>query len=70
MIQKLKDAGNMLIYFKVLQAHQTIIQTMVVVLGDELHVVVADADGLITGFDTDTAGNRTRAVIETFGNHV
>ena len=35
--------------------------------GDELHVVVADADGLITGYDTDTAGNRTRAVIETFG---
>ena len=35
---------------------------------DELHVVVADADGLITGFDTDTAGNRTKAVIETFGN--
>ena len=35
---------------------------------DELHVVVADADGKITGFDTDTAGNRTKAVIETFGN--
>ena len=35
--------------------------------GDELHVVVADADGKITGYDTDTAGNRTRAVIETFG---
>ena len=34
---------------------------------DELHVVVADADGKITGFDTDTAGNRTKAVIETFG---
>ena len=33
----------------------------------ELHVVVADADGKITGFDTDTAGNRTKAVIETFG---
>ena len=35
--------------------------------GDELHVVVADADGKITGYDTDTAGNRTRSVIETFG---
>ena len=35
--------------------------------GDELHVVVADADGKLTGYDTDTAGNRTRAVIETFG---
>ena len=34
---------------------------------DELHVVVADADGKVTGFDTDTAGNRTKAVIETFG---
>ena len=35
---------------------------------DELHVVVADGTGDITGFDTDTAGNRTKAVIETFGN--
>lgn len=35
--------------------------------GDELHVVVADGTGDITGFDTDTAGNRTNAVIETFG---
>ena len=35
--------------------------------GDELHVVVADGTGDITGFDTDTAGNRTSAVIETFG---
>ena len=36
--------------------------------GDELHVVVADADGKITGYDADVAGNRTRSVIETFGN--
>ena len=35
--------------------------------GDELHVVVADADGKLTGYDTDVAGNRTRGVIETFG---
>ena len=35
--------------------------------GDELHVVVADGTGEITGFDTDTAGNRTSGVIETFG---
>ena len=34
---------------------------------DELHVVVADGTGDITGFDTDTAGNRTKGVIETFG---
>ena len=33
---------------------------------DELHVVVADGTGDITGFDTDTAGNRTKGVIETF----
>ena len=33
---------------------------------DELHVVVADATGDITGFDTDTAGNRTKGVMETF----
>ena len=36
--------------------------------GDELHVVVADADGKITGYDTDVAGGRTAAVIETFGH--
>ena len=36
--------------------------------GDELHVIVADADGKITGYDGDVAGNRTRAVLETFGN--
>ena len=35
--------------------------------GDELHVVVADATGAITGYDTDVAGQRTSAVIETFG---
>ena len=35
---------------------------------DELHVVVADGTGDITGFDTDTAGNRTKGVIETFGS--
>ena len=34
---------------------------------DELHVVVADGTGDITGFDTDSAGNRTKGVIETFG---
>ena len=36
--------------------------------GDELHVVVADATGNLTGYDGDVAGNRTRAVLETFGN--
>ena len=36
--------------------------------GDELHVVVADGTGDITGYDTDSAGNRTRGVIETFGS--
>ena len=34
---------------------------------DELHVIVADGTGDITGFDTDTAGNRTKGVIEAFG---
>ena len=33
---------------------------------DELHVVVADDTGDITGFDTTSAGNRTKGVIETF----
>ena len=36
--------------------------------GDELHVIVADATGDLTGYDGDVAGNRTRAVLETFGN--
>ena len=36
--------------------------------GDELHVVVYDTTGDITGFDSDVIGNRTRGVIEVFGN--
>jgi len=35
--------------------------------GDELHVIVADGTGDITGYDTDTAGNRTKGVIEACG---
>jgi hypothetical protein len=33
---------------------------------DELHVVVYDRDGGITGFDADIAGQRTTAVLETY----
>jgi len=33
---------------------------------DELHVVVYDTQGLITGYDIDVAGNRGAAVVETF----
>jgi hypothetical protein len=33
---------------------------------DEIHVVVYDRDGGITGYDADLAGQRTLAVIETF----
>ena len=36
--------------------------------GDEMHIVVADATGDITGYDTDIAGNRTKGVMETFGS--
>ena len=36
--------------------------------GDELHVVVYDTTGDITGFDNDVAGQRTSSVIEVFGN--
>ena len=36
--------------------------------GDELHVVVYDATGDITGYDNDVAGQRTSSVIERFGN--
>jgi hypothetical protein len=33
---------------------------------DELHVVVYDTTGDITGFDVDSNGERTNAVVETF----
>ena len=36
--------------------------------GDELHVVVFDTTGLITGADVDVAGQRSNSVIETFPN--
>ena len=35
---------------------------------DELHVVVYDTTGDITGYDADVAGQRTSSVIETFPN--
>jgi len=35
-------------------------------VNDELHVVVYDTTGDITGFDVDAAGQRSNAVIETF----
>ena len=34
--------------------------------GDELHIVVYDTTGDISGYDVDTAGNRTNAVLETY----
>ena len=36
--------------------------------GDELHVIVYDTTGDITGFDNGVAGQRGSSVIETFGN--
>ena len=36
--------------------------------GDEMHIVVHDTTGDITGYDTDVAGNRTKGVIEIFSN--
>ena len=36
--------------------------------GDELHIVVYDATGDITGYDNDVAGARTSSVIERYGN--
>ena len=35
---------------------------------DELHIVVYDRQGLISGFDVDSNGNRTNGVLETFAN--
>ena len=36
--------------------------------GDEIHVVVFDGSGDITGFDVDVAGQRTSSIIETYPN--
>tara|TARA_R100000742_G_C4279034_1_gene102720 strand:- start:1139 stop:3112 length:1974 start_codon:yes stop_codon:yes gene_type:complete len=36
-------------------------------VNDELHIVVYDGTGAITGFDGDAAGQRTASVLETFG---
>ena len=36
--------------------------------GDEIHVVVYDTTGDISGFDVDSNGNRQNAIIETFAN--
>jgi hypothetical protein len=36
--------------------------------GDEMHIVVYDTTGDITGYDTDVAGNRTRGVLEIYAN--
>ena len=33
---------------------------------DEMHIVVYDKTGSITGFDVDVAGQRTKAVLETY----
>ena len=35
---------------------------------DELHVVVFDTDGSIAGFDSETVGQRTQGVLETFAS--
>ena len=35
---------------------------------DELHIVVYDTQGKISGFDVDSNGQRTNAVLETFAN--
>ena len=36
--------------------------------GDEIHVVVFDGSGDITGLDVDVAGQRTSSIIETYAN--
>jgi len=36
--------------------------------GDEMHVVVYDTTGAITGYDSDVAGQRTSSVLEVFPN--
>ena len=38
------------------------------ITGDELHIVVFDQNGKITGFDNDVAGQRTSSVVETYSN--
>ena len=36
--------------------------------GDEMHIVVYDYTGEVTGFDVDSNGNRTNGIIETYKN--
>ena len=67
MIQKLKDVGNMLDLFSRINCTSQYNTDNSRGSNDELHVVVVDGTGDITGFDTDSAGNRTKGVIETFG---
>jgi hypothetical protein len=35
---------------------------------DELHIVIADATGALTGYDNDLVGNRTKGVLEVWEN--
>ena len=35
---------------------------------DELHIVIADATGALTGYDNDLVGNRTKGVLEVWAN--
>ncbi|SVB19025.1 uncharacterized protein METZ01_LOCUS171879, partial [marine metagenome] len=37
-------------------------------IGDEMHIVVYDTTGDITGYDADVVGQRTSSVIETYAN--
>jgi len=37
-------------------------------IGDEMHIVVYDTTGDITGYDADVVGQRTSSVIETYSN--
>ncbi len=37
-------------------------------IGDEIHIVVYDTTGDITGYDADVAGNRTRSVLEIYSH--
>jgi len=38
------------------------------IANDELHIVVYDQNGILTGYDNDVAGSRTLSVLETFTN--
>ena len=65
MEQMFVDVGDSMIYLIVRLVHQHM-QLVKVLSDDEMHIVVFDRTGDISGFRKDTAGERTNSVLETY----